>query len=466
MAEGFVQKLGTLSFEHSKQIPKFKYYRGSLMNINIFLKTSIVYSVLQAFMFIFYSLSYTPPWLFSIFIIILYISSKPRFMLSPRNMVFAYYLLWYGIAPQFATRFSDYQFTTKEENIAYLMLFATYGIMIVLLTLFETLFSQRKIKINSDKYNNNIKRVYTTMQISFLFTVVFLILFIIKSGGIHYWISDPTMAYIQRRGAGIYYLLFTHSFMVYCISLGFIIYIKKNLKLMSFHFLTIIILFPFIGSKAKVILLFLITISFFIINKKSFSKLTLGIVVVSFLLFTIGIYQRNMSWMKLVDFIPYALNYFNTLEMFLITIRDFEPSFLKTFLLPFNKILLYFGEYINVPFYDMSVWLTSMYYPNAHAISATEQWPIEADMYLSFYFILGIPFLAIYLCWLGYAFNKAQEGYLSWLLIYVIEFVLIITHLRGGLFLWGYFYYIPFFILVLIIFKDIRMSTDKENITS
>ncbi|MBF4695139.1 hypothetical protein [Fusibacter ferrireducens] len=432
-----------------------------MINISNFLKTSLVYLILQSFIVILYFMSYIPPWIFVIFITILFISSKPKLLFSPKNIVFAYYLIWYGIAPQFATRFSGYLFNTKEENLAYLMFFGTYGILIVLLTLFETLFSKKTINhyLNSNESSNNAnKRMSIIAKFSFVSTFIFLIAFIEKTGGIQYWLVDSTMAYIGRRGAGIYYLLFTHSFMIYCVAIGYFIYIKKNVKLFFFQMLTILILFPFIGSKAKVILMVLITISYFIINNRTFSKLTIGIGLASFIIFGLGIYQRNITWMKLNDFIPYTLNYFNTLEMFMITLRDFEPSFMVTFLLPFNKILLHFGEYISVPFSDISVWLSSIYYPKAHALGATEQWPIEADMYMSFYYIFALPVLAVYSYWLGFAFNKAQEGYVSWLLIYSLEFVLILSHLRGGLLSWGYIYFIFFYIFALIIFGNIRVN--------
>lgn len=457
-----------------------------MINIKALVKTIYVYIILQIIMFIFYFFNFTPPWLFTIFIIVLFIISKPKWLFSPRNMVFTYYFLWYGMAPQFASMFSKYTFTTKEENLAYLMLFATYGISIVLLTLAELAFSKEKLELDSDdnkdkisKYiiksvnflrkisekkqksdsdelKDNTKTIKNMALISFLLTIVFLVIFIAKTGGIYNWIYDSKMAFIQRRGAGIQYLLFTHSLMIYCISVGLIIYKKKSLKLFLANFLIILVLFPFIGSKAKAILMIFIIISFFVINQKVLSKWIFGSVIFSFLFFAIGIFQRNMTWMKAKDFIPYSLNYFNTLEMFLISIRDFKPNFLKTFLLPLNKVLLLFGKYIHVPFSDMSVWLTSIYYPDFHSVGATQQWPIEADMYLSFYYVLGIPVLAIYLIWLGYAFNKARQGYVSWLLIYTMEFVFILSHYRGGLVLWWYIYLIPFYILVLIIFKNIR----------
>lgn len=413
---------------------------------------------LQVVMAIFYKIGHTHPLVFFWFICVLYLVSLPKNLLSPKNIILAYYILWYGLAPAFALRFQSNTFTTNEEMLAYLMLFFTYGVSMVTLTFFESFFEQRMKSeiVKQDFYEpRKIKRI---IMISITLVLISLALFIEKTGGIIRWIEDSTMAFINRRGAGGIYLLFMHSLMMFSLAFGVLLYKNKSKILYGIFFLLILVLYVFIGSKAKVMLLVFLVFGLQIINVKIVNKWTFRLISAVVIVFTLGIYQRNYTWIKSSDLLPYMLDYFNTYEMLVILIRDFEPSFLKTVVLPLNWILLKFGHYIHVPYHDISIWLTSIYYPWDHAVSATQQWPIEADLYMSFYFILGVPFLLMYLAWISYAFYMAKKGYLSWVLIYIVEFTHIVSHYRGGLVLYWYFWLIPFYLFVIIIFRKMKVS--------
>ncbi|MBK5240786.1 O-antigen polymerase [Clostridium sp.] len=420
----------------------------------------ITFITLQIVMLVLYKTAFISPLIFTCFICILYAVSLPKYLFSPQNIIFAYYFLWYGLAPAFALRFQSYTFTTKEEKLAYLMLFFTYGVSIVFLTLCESFFNERAQLKKIQNENFDKEKIGKIIKVSGIITLISLVVFIYETGGISYWIMDSKMAFLTRQGAGAIYLAFTQSLMIFASAYGCLLY--KNKSKLSFVGFTVLILlmYPFIGSKAKVILIIFIGYGLFIINKKIISKWTFVSIISSTIIFSIGIFQRNIG-MKFAEFLPYTLNYFNTYEMFVTLLRDFKPSFLKTFFLPFNKVFLIFGRYNTVPFHDMSSWLTSIYYPTSWAIGATEQWPIEADLYMSFYFILGIPILLAYLTWISYAFYMARKRYLSWVLIYIMEFVFILSHYRGGILIWWYLYLIPFYILVIVVYGKMNIPVDK-----
>ncbi|WP_027087200.1 O-antigen polymerase [Cohnella panacarvi] len=413
----------------------------------------ISFVVLQIVMVIIYYAAYIPPLVFMWFISVLYIISLPKYLFSPQNMIFAYYFLWYAMAPAFALRFQEYTFTTAAEKSAYLMLFFTYGVSIVFLTFCEAYFeSKNKLKSNDHELIKP-RKINKVIVISAALILISLFCYIQKTGGISNWIKNPTNAFIDRRGAGGFYLLFLHSLMLFALAYGVLIFKKRSKTLFGIFFLIILLLSVFIGSKSQMMLLIFISIGLFVLNRRLITKWAFWVISTVLAIFTLGIYQRNYTWITLSDFVPYSLNYFNTYEMFVVMLKDYEPSFLQTIPLPLNWILMKFGYHINVPFHDMSIWLTSIYYPQDHAVSGTQQWPIEADLYLSFYYILGIPVLMLYLAWIAYAFYKARTGYLSWILIYTIEFIYIGSHYRGGLFIYRYFWLIPFYILAVFIFR-------------
>ncbi len=423
----------------------------------------LTFLLLLLFITIFYLIDYIHPLLFMSFICILYFASFPRYLFSPKNIIFAYYFLWYALAPAFAFRFRDYSFTSNEEKLAFLMLFCIYGISMVFLTFCESYFEARVKTEETIQDNLDSQKISRITQISMAMVLVSLFIYINQTGGISSWIEDSTLAFIGRFGAGPIYLIFLHSLMMFASAYGVTIYKNKNIfSLFKFCFF-ILILFPFIGSKGQIILLILIVTGLFLINRDTISKWTAIALFISTSVFFIGIYQRNYTWMTFADVIPYSLDYFNTFEMLVILVRDFDPDWLKTVLLPFNWFLLKFGEYIHVPFHDMSIWLTSIYYPIDYSVGGTQQWPIEADFYLSFYFIFGIPFLMIYLAWVSFAFHMAKQRYVSWILIYIIEFVYIISHYRGGLLNYWYIWLIPFYIIVIFIYGKRRVSNNTHE---
>lgn len=410
----------------------------------------------------FYFIGIISPIVIGILFMSTYVVANPKKLLSPRNMVFAYYMIFYFIGPMFGSKFKSYSFTSYEEKTSYLMIFVTYSICMIFLTLFENE-RQKSQEIYFIKNKNNLNK---TLIISIIVEFIALFFYIKKTGGISTWISNSKLAFMMRGdyGAAIEYLVFTHSLFLSTSLLSVILYNSKKKIKYLFIILSFILLYPFIGSKMKVIMLILILFGPIMLSKKTASKFTIMLLMISVFVFLIGIYQRNYTWMGSDQLIPYALNYFNTYEMLVILVRDFEPSFMKTFLLPLNKILMMFGTYVGLPFYDMSVWLTSIYFPSNLIYGGTQQWPIEADMYLSFYYFLGIPMLIIYLYLISYAYNRACHNSYGWILIYIMEFSFMVSHLRGGILIWWYFYLIPFYILVIFIYRKIESRIDSPKI--
>ena len=160
--------------------------------------------------------------------------------------------------------------------------------------------------------------------------------------------------------------------------------------------------------------------------------------------------------------IAHILNYFDTFENLLILIRDYTPSIGKTFFLPLNWPLVKLGFDGFSKYYDMSVWLTNVYYPESWINGGTTQWPMEADMYLSFFFFGGIPLVILYFGIIGYIYRRAHKKGV-WQFIYIIEGFYIISHLRGGFLIYWYYWLIPIYVWIVTRYGNRKDGLAEEN---
>lgn len=404
------------------------------------------------------------PCVFGVYVLLIYLCVIPKGLLSPINMITAIYFVFYFLSPAYATRYEHYNWENIIFIKAYFMIFTTFVVSVSYLHYLE-----KKQKINNHLENFRFYMVnYKTLALVMLIiSLCFLLLYVQHTGGINAWIYDSKMAFISRVGAGKYYLGFLLSLYIYSMAMGLIIYMNKSIAVFMLHLLIIFILFIFVGSKANIIKLIFLSISVFLISKKTLSKWTLVMTLTIVLITLIGLYQRNISWMTWDKIIPYIFNYFDTLEQFGVLLRDMNANIMKSFFMPLNFVLLKLGFYVHQPFKDLSVWLTSVYYPTIHELGATTQWPIEADLYLNFFYFGGIPFLLIYLKILNWLYFKAQQKNPAFICIYIIEFANISSHYRGGILIWWYWYLIPFYCIVYYLFKkyNIKYTISETEIT-
>ncbi|WP_395303345.1 O-antigen polymerase [Pectobacterium polonicum] len=381
---------------------------------------------------------------FAFFSMLAFIISKPIFLLSPKTIIFAYYFLWFGLSPIFAERYKDINFDNDYVSLTYTMLATSYIVLLITCELF----------LNETKYLSHRKReVLPIKNIYIVFfstlTLLFLFLYVQVTGGISYWASNLDRAFLTRQGAGTYYLGFTLFLPLTLFLFG--INVKKVLPLILVSIL-VLILSPFIGSKQKIIIMFLILfVTKIYMNKLDVKNVVVFLTPVIFL-FVLGNYFRNASWMEYSDILAYSLNYFDTLDSLFIVLRDYSGFDVMTFFLPFNKLYNLFTN--SDEFFDLSAYLTSIYFPAAWDIRATVQFPIEADLYLSFGFWFGLPFLIILcICYIPvYKKCIAQESPIM-IYIWFYLFIYLISHLRGGVFLWTDMYVYPYLLIIYFIFR-------------
>lgn len=405
-------------------------------------------------------------WVFVLLYALTFFVAPPRRAICPLSMFYLYYGLWFVVAPIFAERYQDGVLLADEFGIAFYYAYAVFGLGVICILLGErsgwaSASQYRSAFQMSSRFDNRV------LGLLYLASTTMVLAIVLSSGGFAVWVADPGDAFLNRAGSGIYVVL-SHFFSMALAALsGYFAFTKRHLSPIFLFLTWVIATSPIHGSKFQISLLIVIALIPWVRKLRFFSfgatLLGVGLVAVFFL----GLYFRNMSWIDFETMLPYALNYFTALDNLAVSIRDFSPDLMKTFFLPFNKILTPFGLDTQVAYYDMNHLLTDIYFPHAWEIRATEQWPVETDLYLNFYFFWGLPVVGVFLFATGWLYGYAEraDNLGGWLAALVVT-LFMISHLRGSLVNHTDFYMYPYIAFMYFVFRNYRfemMSSREKN---
>ena len=341
--------------------------------------------------------------------IVIYFLVRPLELFHPINFVAIYYILWYGIAPLFAKQYQHVFDTDPHCIAAYRMLLMTYSVAV--LTLSYTGNRKQSCGLSGQDIISLNKGELLGLFVIYL---VALGLYILRTGGLSLWLKNPNEAFFSRGGSGVFYLLFEYAAIFILFFEGKKPGIRRKVCLFGLCFITMY----FCGSKSIMILLLCMLFSNQVIKRKLINRANVLTVLILVIIFFVNIYLRLGDRIKSQqDMINVSLRYFDTLDNFLVLLRDFHSAYFKTLYFPINWILMKFGVHIGLPYHDTSIWLTNVYYPESWLNGGTRQWPLEAWMYLNFKFFGGIPLVIAYFGTLGMLYKKAKEDSGVWRLI-------------------------------------------------
>lgn len=389
--------------------------------------------------------------------------SRPQQLLSPLVVIHIYYLVFFLGAPAFAVNHERDDFASFPFYIAYGMIFLTHAAASCGAVLGERAGFKIPFKMKTSYIDNSVerKRVLLMVICLFVLSTVLVGMIVQVSGGLAYWIEAPGDAFLNREGSGVFVIL--SHLTTFCLAslVGYYAYRTKRWLPLLVFFLWLAITSPVHGSKLQISLILILSLTPWL---RTWRVVSAAAVIFGFILFGIfffGLYLRNISWITPEEAIPYALNYFTALRNLVMLLNDFDPGFIQTFFLPFNKFLTPFGLSDPTLYYDMNHLLTDKYFPKAWEIRATEQWPVEADLYLNFYFIFGLPLPFIYTYLVGYFYGRAKaiDSLGGWVLAMLLV-VSITSHLRGSIYNHVDFYLYPMF---FIIYKLLKKYSLKES---
>lgn len=395
---------------------------------------------------------------FVTFVALSFLIHRPPRVLSPLSIFYAYYILWFVLAPLLASRYTDV-FIRDEYNLAIAFAYTTFSVGLLSLTLGIRL----GVRLKEFKFNlpNSVQigRIHLWVFTLYVLSTLMVLMIILSSGGFEKWLRAPGDAFLERAGSGIYVVLSHFLTITLAALVGYWSYSTKKIKYLLFFIAWVLATSPVHGSKLQISLLCIIAFIPWLRHMRLFSFKSICMYGVFVLIFFLGLYFRNLSWVSLKTIVPYSLNYFTALENLAISIRDFSPNFLTTFFLPFVKFQTPFGLSHPDMFYDMNHYLTAIYVPSAWEIRATEQWPVETDLYLNFMFFGGLPLISIYLMVVGFFYGRALKiNTLGYWVSSLLMSVFLISHLRGSLLNHIDFYMYPFIFFILFLFKNIAFK--------
>lgn len=380
----------------------------------------------------------------------------PKYMLSPINMLFAYYGLWFVLPPLFGSTYTNGSMDNVYYDVSLALATTNFVVCLLFLKFGEEI--GKKLKVYESESLNILDIRLSHLVILYLISTSMILLIVFNSGGIARWIENPGDAFLNRAGSGVYVIL-SHFFSIPLAALsGYYAYRKRNFFSVMIFFLWVAITSPVHGSKFQISLLVLISLLPWLRSKKTLSVEVFLVGIILVCVFLLGMFFRGFDVFDL-EKLPTLFGYFTTLHNLAISIRDFEPGELFTFFLPFYKFLTPFGLEGGVEYYDMNHLLTDIYYPKAWEIRATEQWPVETDLYLNFYYWGGIPLIAFYMSTLGLLssasmrFNNLGASVLS-----LLSTVFMLSHLRGSLYNHTDFYMLPYFLIIFFCLKRFRFG--------
>ena len=401
------------------------------------------------------------PYVFGGAVLLIYISRPPKFFLSPRNIITAFYILWYCVGVVIGVdRYADFNFDTEPEVYSYIMLLLGFAAWYAGMVRGEEKIYKQEVR---NELGLHISADFV-FYASYIASIFFAILYVQNSGGIAHWLSDPGQALLKRGGSGVYVIAFFSSIHLSGF-LGGYLYFKEGKRLpLILSLIAMVVFLPLLGGKGRGSFQFFLIVGNSIINKKTSWRLVLySSVVVSAVFAAITFFRSGYKNATAEVMETVALNYFDTYQMLTMVVRDFSLGDKLTVLLPFNKFKSVIGQADGV-IYDMSAWLTSIYFPTLAEQRAAVSAPIEADIYLSFYFFPGLIFIYFIGLTVGKIFNKATSA-LSCSHIYIALTLImyILSHARGGIILWTDLWLFPTLYIAYLLLSPYSMQAIENH---
>lgn len=394
--------------------------------------------------------------LFVLGFVLLALGAYPRKLLSPLSFVHIYYGVWYVIAPLFAQRYADDALQRSEIQLALSFLFTGY-----LTCVLACLVGELAIRAPHAPPTQTARPQGSLLApILFLYgaATLMVVLIVASSGGLQVWMADPGDAFLNRQGSGQYVILSHFSSMLLAALSGAQAYRLRRPSYLLLFVTWLLLTSPVHGSKFQIILLLVLSLLPWVrhVQPLSGKSFLMGLSFVA--IFVLGLYFRNHSWIEINTFLPYALNYFTTLDNFALSLADMGPGVLQTFFLPFHKLASPVGIPDTSFYFDMNHVLTDIYFPHAWAIRATEQWPVEKDLYLNFGFFAGLPLLFAYLLALTVIYRWAEHrDTLGLWFVSATLTLLLVSHLRGSLYNFNDFYLYPYLAVACYLMRKVSL---------
>lgn len=387
------------------------------------------------------------------FIILLFIF-MPTHIVHPNTFIFGYYFLWLvcpAVVDFLLTEFGwEYVLPWgRAWDWSQLHLYTLMQIQVTMTTLVLLFYFFCGSNIgyiiadNIESERTYFARLSATPIINAVIWIL-IIIFIQESGGINAWIENYSTTYLTgRAGLGV--------INVSIIALGSFSMLLAGLRNFGRRggwsgilvHLPLVLSMGFVGGfKSRLmILIFFFFLPYLLTLKMSVWRLVKYTFVFFLFLYILTLVRSEGFYSGGARFIELIPTYFNVFPLHDLIVQRENSSLFTTTHYPFVKLGQFLGLAGPESEYDISIMLTKEYFPDQWFLrSATQQWPLETELYLNYYGIIGqtIP-LFLYALWVSYIF-KTTFVKKRWIFypIVAFEFFRIISTMRGVLIPWNF----------------------------
>ncbi len=398
-------------------------------------------------------------WL-SLIIVWTYLMYRPRRVLHPNNMVFAFYGLYLVLSStlNLALHLIDWDYVLPWgqqvfwETMSPTLLFQAEFTFLVLFfglhwfckgTQQAQDLSLARIEIEP-AWRNGLAAL----------AVGLVMLFMQSTAGLDAWITDYSYTYLTKReGHGLLNVIIIALGNVAVFLFGLEARRARRKGPTVLAALLVMMTLSYIGGiKSRFIFLLIVFLSPWFMDMRFRLRTLVAMTVSFFVLLYLGTLIRTEGFYASAPyFIEMLVGYFNAFQLhdWIVTSRD--PGFLETVWQIFVKPLQILGMMSPDASFDISVMLTKEYFPEQWELEhATQQWPLDTELYLNYY--------GIWLSWLPLLMYSALQGWLyrnavlranlCLMPIFVMEFQRIFSTLRGTLIPWETPIYIVQYLLI------------------
>jgi len=410
--------------------------------------------------------SWGSAWL-SVIIVWTYLMYRPRNVLHPNNMVFAFYglyivlssslnLLLYLIDWDYVLPWGQQVFW---ETMSLTLLFqAEFTFLVLFFGLYWFCKSPQRSQplfLESMQVKPAWRNGLALLSVGLVF------LFMQSTAGLNAWITDYSFTYLTKReGHGLLNVIIIALGNVAVFLLGLeTIRSRRKWPVVMAALLVMMVLSYIGGVKSRFIFLLIVFLSPWFMTMKLRLRTVFGLGISFFVLLYLGTLIRTEGFYASTPFfVEMLVGYFNAFQLhdWIVTSRD--PGFLQTVWQIFVKPLQILGMMPPEASFDISVMLTKEFFPEQwEREHATQQWPLDTELYLNYYgvWLSWLP-LTMYAALQGWLYRHAVlRGNLYFMPIFIMEFQRIFSTLRGTLIPWETPIYVAQY---LLIYQLCRMS--------
>lgn len=398
-------------------------------------------------------------WL-SLIIVWTYLMYRPRDVLHPNNMVFAFYGLYIVLSStlNLVLWLSDWDYVLPWgqqvfwETMSLTLLFQAEFVFLVLFFGLHWFCKDSHQPRAWSRESIEVKPAWRNGLA--VLSVVLVFLFMQSTAGLSAWITDYSFTYLTKReGHGLLNVIIIALGNVAVFLLGLETWRARRKWPAVLVALVVMMALSYIGGvKSRFIFLLIVFLSPWFMTMKLRLGTIVGLSVSFFVLLYLGTLIRTEGFYASTPFfIEMLIGYFNAFQLhdWIVTSRD--PGFFQTVWQVFVKPLQMLGLMPPDASFDISVMLTKEYFPEQWEIEhATQQWPLDTELYLNYY--------GVWLSWLPLLMYSAMQGWLyrhavrranlCLMPIFVMEFQRIFSTLRGTLIPWETPIYVAQYLLI------------------